>query len=597
MAEASPENREEILVSYRILVDNQELGSEFIIESMIISRDINRVPIAQLRFIDGGVADVERFEAGNSDVLIPGNPIEIKAGYHANDQSVFKGIIVSQSIKIDAKSSKLQVICKHELVKMTIGRKNDIFIDKKDSEVINSKLQAYSIHKEVEATEIVFPQLLQNDVSDWDYTLQRIDVNGMVLIPTLEGVKVKKPVVESNEKYNVTYGDSLISVDLEIDSRRQLSKVKGVSWDAASQERLNAISNPEDSVTLGNLNPNTLADTIGLDEYLLQTPAGLSTEMLDMWTTSRLQKSKIAFARGKIKIKGIADLDPGDTIRLSGLSDRFNGNFYVGGLKHIIRGGEWITEIQAGLSDEWYVQETPRVESPPNGGWAPAIHGLSIGIVKQIDQDPEGNYRVKVILPILDKDTVSVWARLSHLYATQDAGYFFMPELEDEVVLGFVNEDPHYPIILGSLYSKNRGPELNPTSENPEKAIITKNKLKIHFNDEEKILTIITPAENQFVLDDANETITISDQNNNVIELSSNGISLTSDNDISLTAQGNIILEATQAIEHKANTDFKVEGMSVELKGKSTFSAQGQGSAELKSSGQTEVKGSIVMIN
>ena len=65
----------------------------------------------------------------------------------------------------------------------------------------------------------------------------------------------------------------------------------------ATQERITAISNPERDDQLGNLNPDELADTIGLEEYLLQTPANLSPEMLDMWTTTRLQKSKNGFCQ------------------------------------------------------------------------------------------------------------------------------------------------------------------------------------------------------------------------------------------------------------------------------------------------------------
>ena len=61
---------------------------------------------------------------------------------------------------------------------MTIGRKNEIFTEQKDSEVISNILQQYEFTKEVEATEITYPQLLQHNVSDWDYVLQRSDING-----------------------------------------------------------------------------------------------------------------------------------------------------------------------------------------------------------------------------------------------------------------------------------------------------------------------------------------------------------------------------------------------------------------------------------
>ena len=99
MAAPSPENREENLVTFRVMIDDEELESDFVIESIQIIRDINRVPLAEIRLSDGGVADEERFEAGNSDKLIPGKKITIMAGYHSDDQPIFKGIVISPENK------------------------------------------------------------------------------------------------------------------------------------------------------------------------------------------------------------------------------------------------------------------------------------------------------------------------------------------------------------------------------------------------------------------------------------------------------------------------------------------------------------------
>ena len=70
------------------------------------------------------------------------------------------------------------------------------------------------------------------------------------------------------------------------------------------------------------------------------------------------------------------------------------------------------------------------------------------------------------------------------------------------MILGYFNNDPSHPVILGSLYSSNKKPPYELTADNYKKAIITKGQLKIEFDDEKKILTIVTPANNQIVIDD-----------------------------------------------------------------------------------------------
>ena len=187
---------------------------------------------------------------------------------------------------------------------------------------------------------------------------------------------------------------------------------------------------------------------------------------------------------------------------------------------------------------------------------------------------------------------------MAHFYATTGKGSFFLPEVGDEVILGFLNEDPRFPIILGMLYSSKIKAPYTPDDKNKIKAIVTKNDLKIEFNDEDKVLTIQTPGGNQFVLSDKDKSILLKDQNGNKMEMNSAGITLESPKDVVIKATGKINLEATQGIAAKASGgDVSIEGLNVQAKAQVAFSAQGSASAELKASGMTTVKGSMVMIN
>jgi phage protein D len=163
--------------------------------------------------------------------------------------------------------------------------------------------------------------------------------------------------------------------------------------------------------------------------------------------------------------------------------------------------------------------------------------------------------------------------------------------------------DPRYPVVLGALYrstrySSTRKP-VNAAENNNNylKSIITKDKLKISFDDKNKVTTISTPAGNSFSLDDDNKRIEIKDQHGNFMTMGINGITISSDKDISLTAKGGISMSANTKIDLSAKADLIFKGANISHTAQIDFTAIGTSSAQLSSSGQTVVRGTIVMIN
>lgn len=584
------------LVTFKVLIDGEDITTNHQIVSIDVKREINKVASATLKVMDGGVGEAQPFQAGNAATFLPGKEILIKAGYQSQDQDIFKGIIIRFGLQTDQEGSFLIIDCKHPSVKLTIGRKNEVFNEKKDSEVINSILQNAGLSKEVESTDNQHPELVQHYMTDWDFILMRADLNGLIVLPEVDKIAIKKPKLDASPDFEAVYGSSILRFEAEIDARNQLKSVLGFSWDGANQELVEAKGNPKGEEHPGNIKAQDLAKVIDLKEFNYQTAANIPMAVLDTITTAKLTKAQLSYMRGRMTILGESEIHPGQLIQISGLSDRFNGKAFIGGITHSINSESWETECRLGLDDAWYADITPGITPFPTSGITSPISGLSTGIVKQIHEDPDGNYRILVSIPTLKKDNLKLWARLSNLFASKEIGAFFYPELDDEVVLGFLNEDPHNPIILGMLYSKQNKPPLEPADGNQEKAIISREKLTIHFQEEDKSIIIKTPAENQIVLHDKEEKITISDQHDNVITLSAEGISLKSPKKISLEADQDIEIKAGGSLSLEAKSDVKVEGMNTSLKGKTQLKAEGA-TAEVSGSSQTTIKGGIVMIN
>ena len=94
--------------------------------SVSVSRELNRIPSAVI-YLHDGEASRSTFEISNADAFIPGKEIEIQMGYRSQNDTVFKGVIISHSIRVRRNSSMLIVECRDKAIKMTLGRKNKYF--------------------------------------------------------------------------------------------------------------------------------------------------------------------------------------------------------------------------------------------------------------------------------------------------------------------------------------------------------------------------------------------------------------------------------------------------------------------------------------
>lgn len=216
-------------------------------------------------------------------------------------------------------------------------------------------------------------------------------------------------------------------------------------------------------------------------------------------------------------------------------------------------------------------------------------------MVVKLDADPKGEHRIQVNVPTAGMD--GVWARLAQTFASNDFGVFFVPEIGDEVLLGWFNNDPAFPVVLGALHSSKCKPPYDLTAQNNIKAIVTRCKSRIEFNEQDKVITVLTPAGNSIVLSDKDNSILMQDQNGNKVELSPSGITLDSPKHIQFRANGTITLDAVGAVTISSKSDVKSTGLNVSCEAQVGFTGKGSATAELSANGQTTVKGAMVMIN
>lgn len=594
----SPLTSECDLPTYKILVEGTAIKDFYQVVSINIEKEINTIGTAQIILMDGDTA-TEKFSISESDDFVPGKKIEIHLGYHATDVPVFKGVIMAQQLKVKSGASRLlsQLIvkCSDEALKLTVVRNNVTYKDKKDSDVISAILAKAGVSKTVEATDFQHKKMVQYDCTDWDFILSRAELNGFVVLCNDGKLEIGKPVLSGTAVLSVTYGKDVIDFQAEMNAQNQIDKVSCKSWDDNLQKSAEGVSVEPTVNSHGNITGKKLSEVLGAGTYSMHTTVPEDASVLKTWANAKLQKSRLSKIRGSVSFPGNDSPLPGKIIELNGFGQRMNGSAYISKVMHVFEAGAWTTVVGFGLNPKWF-SETRQLVSPSAMGLLPGIQGLQIGVVKQLDQDPDGEYRILVTVPMIEEAGDGIWARLTHEYASAEIGTFFLPEVGDEVVLGFLNEDPRYPVIMGMMYSKKIKPPYTPAAENNTKAIITKSKLKLIFDEEKKVITLETPGANKMIISDDGKSITLQDQNSNKVVLSDSGISLDSPKDVKISAKGAFSVEA-MGITLTSKADATIEGNNVNAKAKMAFAAQGTSQASLKASGQVEVKGAMVMIN
>ena len=592
------------LTTFTIKSAGTKISSTYQVVSVETWVSVNRLPKARLIINENSAAEYAsgegQFPISSSPTFLPGKAIEISAGYNGQETVIFSGIVVKQGIELsDSGPPRLNIELTDEAMRMTLTRKNAVFTNQTDSQVIQKLIETNGLSSSVSATQTVYEDIVQYYASDWDLMLIRAELNGFVVMVNAGKVTVAPVSTSTAPVLTVTFGSSMFDFDAEMDASTQYTSnaIDSSAWDESTQQIIDSGPGNVDVDTPGNVSTDQLAQTFKIATYAQQTGAMLAKDSLQTWSTSNLLKSRMSKIRGKVRFQGSALAKVGAMIELQGLGTRFNGSAYVSGVRHVITDGRWLTTATIGLSFPWFSAEAPDIAAPGASGQLPPIQGLQTGKVKQIDNDPAGEFRVLITLPILGSTgSAGVWARLGTFYGSNKIGAVFYPQIGDEVLVAFMNEDARYPVIVGSVYSKPLPPPYPPDAENTIKGIKTNSSLELTFDDKNKIIVVTTPKGRSVTLDDTAEKIVITDKKK-TISMTSDLITINSDADIKMSATGNITISAGGNLTMKATGDAALSGVNVSNKATAAFTAQGGPTAKLSAAGQVVVQGAMVAIN
>lgn len=558
-------------------VDGKDVDCSAILVSVETSCSVGRIAVAKIVLQDNPTS----LEASDSDSFPIGSKVEISFGRGADLSVVFSGVVTDRALRFDKQGAEVTITARHEAFKMTLERQFVCHESKKDSDIIGEIAGNYGIKADVGDTSATHEKVVQYNCTDWDFVNMRAEAAGLILCTTADGLIAQAPELSADPVMTIQSGYTLTRLQIEVDGRDRFKSISAEAWNYSSREMDTADADATGGDTAqGTDKTADLASGIGNDAHTLRLLSGQGApDAMEQMAKAQAMRRGLSRITGKASALGFAGVKPLDMVAIEGVGKRFDGKTLVTAVIQKFSREGWETTLGLGLEDVPFYTRFTDIDSPGADGATPPTHGLQSAIVEALEGDPQGEERIRVKL--MGSDTTAFWARVAIPYAGDGRGLVFMPEVGDEVIVGFMGGNPSEAVVLGSLHGSAAPPPCDKSDDNDIKTIVTREGVKIEFDDKKKHVVIETPGGNSITVSDDEKSVLVKDQNGNKVTLSSDGIVLDSAKDVAVKAKG----------------DVNIEGVNVNLKANAQLAAKGSASAEISSSGNTVVKGSIVQIN
>lgn len=521
---------------------------------------------------------------------------------------LFKGEVTTLEASYVQAGAQVVIRAYDLLYRLQRGRHTQAYQNITDSDLAKKIAQRNSLALgKIDATTTTYEHVAQANVSDWDFIKARARKNGYEVAIVDGKFDFRKPTaaseapsagnLSSENPKQLVYNAELIEFHPRLTAGSQVKKVTVRSWDPQKKKEI-----------VGQ------ADAVAITVKIGDKPASLASATAEMenYVATAIPldanngENKLAAAMAEeigsafFEADGIAIGDPrlkaGTAVSISGVAAKFAGGHVLSHVRHVFEheyGYRTHFEISGRQERSLLGLSTLGDTNGQISQMGPPIYGLVVGLVTSIKDDKK-QLRVKVTFPWLAPKTgqgayESTWARLVQLGAGPNTGALWVPEIDDEVLVGFEHGDIHRPYVLGGLYNGKDLPNLEVDKKDgaagnlvdsgkvKRRGFVSRKGHRLIFIDDEAAAGIVMKTSDGKLMIEWNEKtkelhITGDPK---VIVTGKQEVTLESDKDINIKAKGNIKLEGTGGVDMKSNASFKIQGTQTEVKGQAQLALSG----------------------
>ena len=448
---------------------------------------------------DDALDTYEGFVMENSKKLL-GKKISLSYWQYGSENQVFSGIVTGLKNRKESGYGKLVITGHSPSILLENGRADRSFEQLSLSQIVKeigvNYPQEGKIHAEEQGLNVrrVLPYTVQSQESDFGF-IQRLATrygeyfyyNGKELI---FGNKAE-PLLELSE------GRELIELEFELGLRAQ--GFSGLTYDAEKGESIQ--HNAQEVQTEWKENALQAVAVQASKQLFRNAPKSVfsgsekSQELEEMLLKEKENRESLIWVRGRSRDSRLKN---GSRAKLTDINGRAMETYRIVEIRHYYNGDEYYNEF-VGVSD---------VLHPPyqDSGAFPKSHEQMGRVVENADPLGLGRVRVQMIWQEAGSEKTP-WIRLLQPHSGSGKGFYFVPEIGEEVLVGFQGGNAEKPYVIGAQYN---GKEKSgyADKENSIKAVHTRSGHKLVFTEDESIL-ITDKSGNEILLDTKGSNITI----------------------------------------------------------------------------------------
>ncbi|MBP2329915.1 uncharacterized protein involved in type VI secretion and phage assembly [Kibdelosporangium banguiense] len=500
--------------------------------------------------------DDPHFDLFDEDKFRPGTKIEIAFRAEGEPVVVTSGEVTAVSVEPGASGRHELVVTGLDLThRMARGGKSRAFTNMTDADIARRIAGEYGLELDIDATSEVRQHSLQHGETDYAFLRRMASSIGYDFWITENKFHFKQKPKGRGQSPKLTWGENLRSFKVRFTSADNCDEVVVTAWDPMNKKTITGrASTPDhgtDAPAAAQMAKAAKSAFGKVTRTAGQFPAASQSE-----ADARAQSLMAKASGGGVIMRGEAVGNPwigaGNDVTMDKVGRRLAGKYRVTAVEHVYGADRpYVTRFTCGAKEANglvdFLGGGGTANRQENRGWG----SLVVGVVTNND-DKESQARVKVKFPTLSEDE-SAWARVATIGAGASRGIEWLPEVGDEVLVGFENDDKARPIVLGGLWGrKDQPPEPKPTQDGK-----VKDRIMASRKNHRIVLT-----------DDPKSKITI--------KLGDAECELTLEKDESkLGGEKKLVISAEQ-IEIKATQKLTMEAQTVDIKAKAGLTATGK---------------------
>ncbi|MEH1765496.1 VgrG-related protein [Nostoc sp.] len=479
---------------------------------------------------------------------------------------LMQGEITAMEVHFNEKSEADIIVRGYDIShRLHRGRYNRSFLNETDSDIVKKVVKEVGIKiGNVESTSEVHKYVFQENQTNMEFLRERAARIGFELFLTEDKINFCNPKAQGDLPLKWLIDISKFST--RVTSSQQVSSVEVRAWDYSQKRLISQTANKEKQVTetgnkLGS-STNTAFSNLNSPKMTVVDKPVASENQAKAMAQALCDELGGEFVYADGKAAGNPQIRPGRVVKLEGMGDRYNGSYYVTETRHFFSQRVYETDFSVrGLrSGNLFTTLSPQKRLQPS-------ETLLVGIVTD-NKDPQAWGRVKVKFPTLTEDHTSDWARVVAVGAGPNRGFDCLPEVNDEVLVGFEHGDIHRPYVIGGVWNgKDAPPEKvndSVTSGVRLRTIKTRVGHVLQFVEEDKGsskkgIRVETEYGHKIYLNDSQRCIEIETKGGHKIKMDDMGKS------VSVKSTGNMSLDAAGNIDISANGVITVKGAMIRL--------------------------------